>query len=168
MTALHDLAAECDAVNRANLWDASTIDNLPGKLAFLFTETILEAHEEQDNGSHAVHIEIADAAVRILASLSGIWGARWEDRVQFRHVYCRTAYAPLETLLLPANIHVCRALQAWRKDKQDDVRAALELAVLELYRLSDRMGFDLSATISAKLDVNRKRGPRHGNVRGLG
>jgi hypothetical protein len=168
MTALHDLAADADAANRANNFEVPTWDNLPGKLAFLFTESIEEAHEEQANGPEAVHVEIADAAIRIMSTLNAVWGDAWADRIQFRHVYCRTAYDRLETMLLPANIQVCKALQAWRKDDRHGAREALEVAVLELYRVSDRMGFDLSAEIARKVEINRGRGALHGKKRSLG
>jgi hypothetical protein len=168
MTTLHALAAECDAVNRANGFDVPTFDNLPGKIAMVFTE-LNEADDEQDNGEAAVHEEIADAAVRVLSTLHAVWGEDWADRAtHFRHVYCRTAYAPIETLLKPTFKQLCLALEAWRREQRVDARLALEMAVLELYRMSDRMGFDLTAEIRRKVEINRGRGALHGKVRSLG
>lgn len=165
---LHELAAFCEELARAKNWDACSLDNFVGKLGVAFTE-IAEADDEAESTTvAAVHEEVADITVRVLAVLHGCWGDQWADRTTFRHGYVRTAFADVFMLLKPAFKAMCVAIQNWRKGDDENARVALEIAVLELYRVSDRMGFDLTAEILRKLEVNKTRPPLHGNRRSLG
>lgn len=165
---LHELAAACEVLAKAKGWDPCTIDNFVGKIGVAFTE-IAEADDEAGSGTvAAVHEEVADITVRVLSVLHGCWGQRWSDRTTFRHKHARTAYEPVLMILRPTFKSLAKAIQFWRKGNDDDARVSLEIAVLELYRVSDRMGFDLTVEILRKLEVNKGRPPLHGNRRSLG
>lgn len=164
---LHELAAEISRVNAANNWDAATLDNLPGKLMMCVTE-LDESADAAHVGEGTLGIELADVAIYLLSFLHGAFGQHWHDRITGRHPYKRSAFAPIEVLLWPTLRSMCRAAKAWRKGQDDNTCIALELALLEIWRLADALGFDMLGNITAKVEVNRLRGPLHGHRRSLG
>ena len=170
MTELHALAADMDAVNRANGFDAPTIENLPGKLMLACTE--LAEIDEAAAGHGDLHEELADLLLRLLSVMHGTFGDGWADRVTGsigRVVRPEKPYAfeRIETLVWPICLHLFRATERWRKQRDDDAMWHMELAVLQLWRLCNKLGFDVIERARVKLEINRQREPLHGNARSL-
>lgn len=69
---------------------------------------------------------------------------------------------PIEVLLWAPLGYVFKAMEARRHDDKPETRTCVELALLELYRLADALGFNMTYQITAKCEKNRNRAHLHG------
>lgn len=142
---IYGLSRKIRETNAANKFDAPTWDNLPAKLMFAVTKLDegLEAILGKD-GDPLVE-ELADAAIRILDILQGVWGDRWVDRTgDALDIYPTGGIFEAGEVALWRPLRLlCRAAEAWRYDRPEDVRISLELALCELYSFGIRLGVDL-------------------------
>lgn len=168
MPELQRLAATCNQIATANGFDMPNWDNIVIKLALVGTEL----HEGRDNvyglAADPLAEELADAAIRTLGILGSIWGDDWSDRVTGRGAHAVNPFAPIEVLLWPTLGYTFKAMEARRRDDKTEARMCLELALLELFRLSDALVIDLSAQILAKCEKNRTRAHLHGKAYAVG
>jgi hypothetical protein len=120
-------------------------------------------------GGDPLEEELADAAIRLLVMLHDLTGGEWSDgRIRCRRPTLATRHERIEVLVWPIIARVCDAAERWRRDERSDVLIDLELAVLEVYRLADCVGVDLTAAIVAKSEKNKGRGALHGKSRADG
>ena len=151
-------------------WD----QNLPAKLIFAIGELdeAVEATEFQYTNVDVFAEELADVCLRLLGVLHEISdeGKNWcPDRIAERHVEKPSmAFVPVEKLLWPALRYIIKAAECWRTNgpqSKSDAIINLELAVLAVFRVSDRLGIDLVAACDRKLAQNDKRPRYHGKGR---
>lgn len=166
---LHELAAASAENAAAKGFDRPTWENFVAKVAFAIGE-VNEARDSVDSGEDqtALGYELADVAIRVLAILHEVWRDTWVDRVCNRRRPEPRAYAAIEVLLWPVVSCLCDAIERWRRDDRIDACMYLELALLNLWRVADRVGIDLDVAIAEKMAINREREPLHGKVRALG
>jgi NTP pyrophosphatase (non-canonical NTP hydrolase) len=163
---LHEMAALTADIAEGNGFAAPTWDTLPMKLMLAITE-LREARDSEDRAALAE--ELADFALRTLAVLNRIWGDDWaSSRIEGRQRTTGSFFYPIEVLLFPMISHLCFAVEDWRKERRVDAKIRIELALLELWRLADRLGIDLETELMKKCEKNRGRGHLHGKVRAEG
>lgn len=169
---LHALARELRKVNVGNGFDPPTWETVPAKLMFTVTELDEGMEAIEGSGADPLGEELADAAIRILDILTTLWNDEWADRTQGLRrenpPSVIAAFQPGEVALWRPLRMVCKAVEAWRYDRRDDVRAGLELAVRELFVLAWKLGLDLAPEIAWKVQKNRGRGALHGKARSAG
>lgn len=173
---LHRLAeyVHLIAINHA-LFDVPDWDeNFIPKIAFAITELDEGVQWVEGIGKDPVEIELADTAIRLMSTLYGIWGNDWSagrilNRVRPNQI---GLFMPLEVAVWPVLRQICKAMECWRKNDpatgKKDAMICIELAVLETFRVADRMGFDLIKEIERKAAKNTMREPLHGKGRSVG
>ena len=162
---LHTLATWANEIATAHGFDVPTWENLPIKLMFVVTE-IDELHEEIMNiHNGSVSEELADVAIRTLAVLGALWPEQWsQERTTERSI--RTHFHDRPEVLLWPMLHQLRvAIGHWRQDEKRDTMICLELVILEIWRVSDRLGIDLFLAIDDKMRINAGREQLHGKKR---
>lgn len=167
---LHDIAKRCAATAAAKGFDACTWENLPTKLMFVVTE-IDEACEamEEDAQESKVGEELADIAIRTLVVLETLWPDDWsEGRIVGRYRQTRRRHESPWVMLWPLLRYARIAIHHWRMDEHEYTRQSLELLLLELWRLADRIRIDLDGCIQLKADANELRPARNGKKRSEG
>lgn len=165
---LKTIAVECSQIAADNGFERATWDNFVAKVAF----AIGEVDEGRDGAlglaKDPLAEELADTAIRLLAVLGDIWGDAWGDRVLNRHPKPINMFTPIEVLLWPVVGHLCKAMEARRHDHRSRACQRVELALLELWRLGDALGIDLTDHVLAKCEKNRGRPHLHGKKYAVG
>lgn len=170
----HQLARTCEEIAVANGFAPATWEEtFPHRVGFAITELDEAQDAAYGRGDDTFGVELADVAIRILATLNGVWGDDWCERINGRYSgYDRetglppgTRFKSVEQHLWPLLKWLTRALDCWAKDNQRDAQQCLELCLLDLFRLADRLSIRLIGLIDEKCEVNRKRAERHGKVR---
>ncbi len=181
MPDLHVLAKDLAASAAKRGFQSTTWENLPGKLMFMVSE-MFEALDEAlvvefamcSVGQNPDRVasygeELADTAIRILASLGDLYPDMWStSRITNRTVVGPPLFRSAYKTLFPIGKSLCVALEHWRDDERQDVMIALELALLNTYRAADWHGIDLDKEIALKQARNVLRPPRHGRKQNLG
>lgn len=167
---VYEFAGEVLALSIAKGFDAPTWENIPSKLAFVFSE-IDEAECVKWRGELAE--ELADIALRTLAILRAIWGDSWSFRVQPQ--ISAEASADLAfmngnaaTLLWPFIRRTNLALTAWRGGRKDDVRINLEFLLRDVWYFARSFGFKFEDDLRQKHARNKLRPQLHGNKESAG
>jgi len=156
------LAKRVREINAGNGWDKPTWENLPGKLAMVFTE-INEAHEEFDpSASTAFSLELADIAIRLLDCLESVWPGQWTLRQPGPGMPGSLKDCGIAEQLWAIVDRVSEALEAWRHDNGMDTQICLEQALRAVREVSGIYGINLRGWIDVKLDRNAQRGYLHG------
>jgi NTP pyrophosphatase (non-canonical NTP hydrolase) len=148
-------------VNKANGWEPSSLETLPGKMMFVITE-MAEAWDELGGPEFAY--ELADIAIRILDSLQSIWGNGWCVREHGVFSFLHPGHS------LPSNLWVilrpiCSAVECWRHGKETDTMVCLERALLACRQVALCYNINLETKISEKIEKNAQRGHLHGKKR---
>jgi hypothetical protein len=168
---IYDLARRAAAINASNGFDATTAENIIGKLGLVITEVneLVEAMEaDADRDGHQVAEECADIAIRLLSILADSW-PDWCSRISTRMPRWGVGpYEAPERMVWPIVREVCKAMEGWRRGLSKHVQQHTELALLETFRVGDRLCVDLESAIAAKLEKNATRGRCHGRARSLG
>lgn len=147
--------------------------NYPTKMMGVVTE-IEEAIEALHNGAPAdAAEEMADIVLRALDMLESIWGEEWsaariDDRDTAR---TRILLAGEPRMLFAPHMSMIRkSIEAWRRTVDpaslygSDARIALELTVVETFRLADRLGVDLLDALDRKCERNASRATLNGKA----
>ncbi len=151
-------------------WD----ENFVQKLAFVITELDEAVQGAKGIGKDPVELELADVAIRLLACLYGVSGTSWSPgRIEGRRSPERIGvWQPIEVAVWPILRKVSEAIECWRKNDPEigrkDAMICCELALLETFRLADRMGIDLLSIIELKTIANAARPHLHGKGRSVG
>lgn len=163
----HKLAQRIREVNDKNGWDKPTWENLPAKVMMIMTEL----DEAYDGWSGYVEgreyanypEELADVAIRIMDVLEAVWPL-WCVRTP---KVLGDPYNPVGMLWSVVG-PLCKSVEAWRHDEQDDTRTCLELALMHLREVAETSGVTLPAWIDEKIRKNSTRGKLHGKKRSVG
>lgn len=131
---------------------------------------VTEIDEAVDSAPHRDEFaeELADVAIRTLGILSACHAKSWAaTRIENRSMSGLQKGRPVvwdrpEVVLWAITKYVVRAAECWRTDDRKDAGVALELALLETFRIADRCGIDLMAAIEAKDAKNQTREHQHG------
>ena len=166
---LHDLAEQAETGAVARGFDPCTWENMPGKIAFVFTELeeaccAANAHRFVMD---AVIEELADIALRTMAIMHGVYGREWQERSTDLAVDSGL-FAPLECSLRSVTKYLSNAIGYWRDDDKVDAGICLELALASLIMFAKSIGYDLTISIVRKLEKNAYRPKLHGHIRTLG
>lgn len=170
MTDLHETAALCMKIADDHGFDVCTWENLPTKLMFVVSE-IDETFEAMAcfDGDVTVGEEMADIAIRTMVILETLWTGWSIGRITMRQgPRTRNTFEVAEVLLWPMLTYTRKALHHWRNEERSDTQQCLELLLLELWRLSDRLRIDLDGCIQLKMDKNEQRPMRNGKKRSEG
>jgi len=172
MTDLREIAQRSGRTAIDRGFEPPSWTNYPVKMMGVVTEieeaiAALEAESLTDAGE-----ELADIVLRATDMLETVWGADWSaSRIEDREPMTRLLMCEPRMAFAPHMKMVWKSIQYWRQtlDPRDpargvDTRIALELIVLETFRLADRLGVDLMLVMSAKLDYNAQRPKLHGKV----
>jgi hypothetical protein len=172
-----DLESQAKAINEiANSkgwerphWDANFVQ----KIAFVITEINEGVEGVHGTDKDPIEVELADTAIRILDILEGIWPGKWsQGRVTGRRRNTSRLFAPIEVAVWPIVKSLCKAIESWRVNAPDsgkqDAMILCELALLETFRVADRLGIDLPCEIEKKCSLNALRPPQHGKGRSVG
>jgi len=151
----------------ANGFEPPTWDNFTKKLILTYTEVTEAEAAVIGTGQDPLGEELADIAIRVTGMLWGLWGADWTLR-EGRQPAPNFPFEPIERVLRPIRDYLTAAVEAWRKDRKDDVRIALELVIKETTSTSIACGVNLLAEMERKREKNAARPPRHGNKRADG
>lgn len=172
---LQETAADVSRIALGKGWDKPDWDvNFVAKLAFAITELSEAVDFVHGIDGEPLEVELADTAIRLLATLYGIWPDTWspsriEDRTR-RVTSLR--FAPVEVLVWPVVRNLSCAIEAWRKNDplfgEMDARIYVEKAVLEVFLIADSLGVDLMHIILTKSAKNALRPPLHGKRRSVG
>ena len=175
---LHAVAEECRGIALQKGFDDCTWENLPTKLVFV----VSEMDEACEAGYEAPMVlqgalqleanrfgeELADVAIRTLVLLETLWPDWSEGRITARRPTALSKYDKLEVMLWPLLRYGVKALHCWRMELRKDTQQCLELLLLELWRLADRLDVDLYAEIMSKMVKNRSRPLLNGKKRSEG
>lgn len=166
-----DAASECGRIAEANGFqrpDWST--NFAHKTAYILTELVEGVDFLHGGDGDPFEEELADAAIRIMDLLEGLWGGDWCSRVEYRRPREGQAhpFAPPEVLVWPIVHQVGLALEAYRHESKKNAQQHLELALLETFRVADRIDCDLMEEIRLKCHKNKQRAYLHGKARSEG
>jgi hypothetical protein len=169
MPLIKQLAQECVEIAEAKGFDRCTWDNFATKVAFIYTE-IDEAIEKLGWKSFEVQStvgeEFADIALRTLAILQTLWPEWSSSRIENRKLALPRRFEQPAQIFVPVTRYLRMALEAWRRDDQKDAQISLELALLELWKITDAWStLDLIWYVEAKMKTNRERPPLHGKKR---
>lgn len=151
-------------------WD----ENFVQKLAFVVTELDEAVQWVEGTGKDPIGVELADTAIRLMACLHQIWGKDWSpSRITHRREPRIVGlYEPIEVACWRVVRQLCKAIEAWRKNApgqgKKDAMICVELALLETFRMADRLGINLIAEIENKTSVNKGRPKQHGLGRSVG
>jgi hypothetical protein len=167
---LKELARAIHHTNSRNGFDLPLWENLPAKVMFAVTELNEGMDAIRGDGEDPLTEELADTAIRILDLLHSIWKDDWADRtVDVWKIQPEGGFwEPGEVALWRPLRLLSQAVEAWRYERRNDVRSALELAVKELFIFGLKLGVDLHAVIEWKAEKNATRGLRHGKARSEG
>lgn len=172
---LHEVAARVSRIALEKGFDKADWDeNFVQKLAFVVTELDEAAQGAEGIGKDPVDRELADVAIRLLSCLHNISGDQWSaGRIEARRPPARIGvWQPIEVALWPILRKLSQAIECWRKNDPEigkkDAMICCELALLETFRLADRMGIDLMAVIESKSTANAARPRLHGKGRSVG
>lgn len=176
---LREVAARVHGISREKGFDVPDWDeNFPVKVMLFITELDEAVQWVHGVGEDPPEIELGDTAIRILSTLHSIWETGWSPgRIETRRLPDRVGlYAPMEVAVWPIVKYLCAAVEQWRKSVPGDHGSAhkreamicIELALLETFRLADRMGADLRAIIETKAAKNAVRPRLHGKGRSVG
>jgi NTP pyrophosphatase (non-canonical NTP hydrolase) len=147
-----------------NGFDAPTWENFATKIMFVITELDEAVQASVAGDSENFREEIADVAIRIAAIMSslGIESSRTATTNK------RRLLSSAEVMLWPIVSNLTYAIEAWRNEKLGDAAIALELALIETFRIAGTVGFNLEREIWKKCLKNTTRGLHHGKVRSEG
>lgn len=180
---LMEVAARARRISTDKGFDLPNWDtNFPTKTLLVITELDEAVQFIDGHGKDPVEIELADAAIRIMSTLEGIWQGEWSaSRVETRIMPVRPdrrvgLYAPLQVSVWPIIRNLCKATESWRKSApgddtsihKTDAKICMELALLETFRLADKIGVNLRSLIDAKCDRNEQRPMFHNKGRSAG
>lgn len=162
------LAHECLQTALDKGFDPPTWENLPIKVMLVVTEVEEAINFVQEGGNDPLGEELADIWIRVSGILSQLWGEHgWSARYH-RVMDANHLYHPIEVHMWPIVKWCCRAVEAWRHDKKNDVQACLELALKETWQIAATLGIDIEVEIYAKLEKNRQRAHLHGKAKSSG
>lgn len=168
MMNLHETARSCAKIAREHGFDECTWENFPVKLMLVVSE-IKEAVEAmegmQGHTNFEVGEELADVAIRTLQIVEILWPGWSAERITKRTVQQRTAFSIPQLMVWPMMKYAVEALESWRNEQRGDAQQCLELLLLELWRVSDRMHIDLEGFVQLKMDKNEKRPHLNGKKR---
>lgn len=123
----------------------------------LITSELVEAHQDgfAPDGHlpdyPAFHVEIADAAIRIL-DLAGA------DNIDLEVGEAQVVVGnPLNDLFTAVSLVSGYALEGYRKGDTEKYHSAIQDTYATLFRISDVYEFDLPEVIQAKADYNKQR-----------
>lgn len=183
MSDLRALAARVSAIAIEKGWQPPDWEtNFIQKLAFAITELNEGVDWVHGIGKDPIEMELADTAIRLLAVVHGLWPERWSPgRIESRRpptlpsgaiAHERGFYQPIEVGVWPVVRHICDAMECWRKRDpewaQKDAMISTEMAILETFRLADRLGIDLMVQIQKKAEINAQRPHLHGKGQNVG
>jgi hypothetical protein len=142
-------------------------------MAFVLTEIVeLAEATHQKEGVAKFGDELADVAIRLLSILHSIWPAEWSpgrtEHRRIEYLAFATSFQQIEVLVFPIVRQVADAIQRWRRSEKRDAMIACELALLEVARLSDGLGFGLMDEIRDKSRENATRPRCHGLAQSVG
>lgn len=161
----HELAQRINEVNDANGWVRPGFPDVPVKVMLAVTELDEGVQGAKGIGEDPFEVEIADTAIRLLHLLESIWPGDWKLNGFGKG---STRFQAVECLVWPILSQLCAAVEAWRHEKRDDVRTALEIALRECRRVAETVGFDLLEEMKRKTEINAKRGYLHGKANPAG
>ena len=167
----HQLARTCEEIAVANGFAPADWETFPHRIGFAITELHEAREAAHGRGDDKLSVELADVAIRLLATLGGVWGDDWCERINGRYSQWidgrppGTRHQSIEQHLWPTLGWLTRALDEWAEDNQRDAQQCVELALLEVFRLADLLTIRLIGVIDQKCEVNRHRAERHGKVR---
>jgi hypothetical protein len=169
MTDLHETASLCAKIADDHGFDVCTWENFPTKIMFV----VSEIHETRDEmyrpyREHKVDEEMADIAIRTMVILETLWPGWSTGRITQRRLDTKSVFEKAESLLWPMISYAVKALHHWRNEERTDAGQCLELLLLELWRIADRLKIDLDGSIQLKMDVNEQRPMRNGKKRSEG
>lgn len=165
---IKQIAVVCNEIAEANGFERPSWDNFVAKIAFAITELDEGRDGTLGLASDPLGEELADTAIRVLSVLDAIWGDRWSDRITHRHPKPISAFAAIEVLLWPTLGYLCKAMECRRHDDRLGAETCLGLALLELWRLADALGIDLTEEVTKKCAKNRVRPHLHGKAYAAG
>lgn len=178
MTSLYETAARIREVADSKGWQKPDWEtNFIHKLAFTVTE--LNEAVEGVHGTQAdpLDVELADTVIRLLDVVHALWPEKWspgriEGRIRPVARIPTGLFQPIEVGVWPILKHLSHAIESWRVNDptfgKKDAMVSCELAILETFRLADRLGLDLDAAIERKVAYNATRQMLHGKGRNVG
>lgn len=171
MINLHETAKSCIRIADAHGFDTCTWENLPTKLMFVVSEIeeACEAMESMDgHTNYEVGEELADIGIRTMVMIETLWPDWSTGRIEQRKLQNKTAFMSPQRMLWPMLRYAVGALSSWRIEERKDAQQSLELLLLELWRVGDRMRIDLDGFVQLKMDKNEKRPMLNGKKRSEG
>lgn len=171
MMNLHETAQRCSQIAKEHGFDECTWENFPNKLMFVVSEIkeAVEAMESMEgHTNYEVGEELADVAIRTLQLVESLWPGWSAERVTKRTVQSKTAFLMPQVMVWPMLRYAVEALESWRNEQRADAQQCLELLLLELWRVADRLNIDLYGFVQLKMDKNEKRPMLHGKKRSDG
>lgn len=166
MTWLADFAAQISATASSKGFEAPSWDNYIAKLGLIHTELdeAVAAMSDERTPLEDIAAELADVGIRALDVLYTLgretWSpARIEQAAHFRGDtggHGRVFTAP-EVLVQPIRRYVTASIEHRRREERLDAITALELAVVEDFRVARRCGIPLGAAMARKAEFNKSR-----------
>lgn len=166
----HGLASSCTQIAAANGFNPPSWENLPIKLMLVVTELNEARAYVHGLDSDPLRVELADATIRVLSALNGVWGADWVCRIpgQPSTNDLLQRFQPIEVILWKPLARICQAVETWRRDNRPDTCGHLEFALRELWCAAAVVGVDLQKAVIDKCKENRLRPYLHGKTRSEG
>lgn len=177
-TTPHQIASMVDAVATRSGFDPTTWENFPAKMMMAITELDELVDGVRGRQDDHPHEELADTTIRILASAHTLSDGKWVSRLKTRFnnqdhwwdspVVGKRWLQPPEVEVWAIVSMLSKATETWRRGNRGEALQYLELAILECFRLADRIGFSLVQEILVKTSKNMKRPRLHGKVESVG
>jgi hypothetical protein len=168
MRDLHETASLCARIAEAHGFDACTWENFPTKIVFVVSEIDETREAMAVFGGDTIREEMTDIAIRTMVVLETLWPGWSTGRITQRAIRTQSVFTDAESLLWPMISYAVKALHHWRNEERTDAGQCLELLLLELWRLADRLRIDLDSSIQIKMDKNELRPMRNGKKRSEG
>lgn len=166
---MHDVAKRCAEIAESKGFDRCTWENLLTKLMLVITEIdeTCEAMQQTDTRAFSDDYgeEMADIAIRMMVMIETLWPDWCVARIQNRRLVRPNPFQIPEVMLWPMIRWARKATEYWRKEQRTDTQQCLELFLLELWRLSDRLNIDLDVHIQVKMTKNSERPILNGKKR---
>lgn len=146
-------------------WNPTTSDNFGTRCMCIIAELTELVGAMGSRDRREIAHELADVTMYLVVMLHDLLDG---EMYPLRAVYPREAPSPFQTphaLIGPTQRAVVMAFEKWRRNNMGDAVMSLQIAMLEVCRLSHTLDMSLASVVEDKVEILRQRQPLNGGKR---